>query len=447
MLPTRQDTRVLAVLALVIAAAVLVFESGDYFLRNVHDIETVGRKPTVIREFGDGLPVAQSFTPQRDGLHSITVSIASDQPAIISFEFSLIRKGVIADWPDEPITKRAVQMSVPAGVTRETIDFPPVSRSLKRTFVATYRLLDVMRPGSSTSGPRVALSAWADDAYAGGSLTVGVDQRWGDLAFSAQVDPPTRLARLNGALNATLPPRLGLGTVGLALVSSLYGLLLAAVCVMGVRAIARSDLVTARDATPSQVEPTPPGAGWRLRTAGGIAFVVAAPLLFAAILVTRERVAVDLIDQLDSARMESPSGMHAAFSQIEEVINGQSPPALFAHPPSHVTWHVQVPSQRPLFKTFIALRTSVWEGKSDGAGFEVSVTDGTQVTTVSRELNPGRRINDRAWLELDLDLAPYAGRAVDISLSTSPGPRGDVAWDWALWGHPRIISRQWPHRG
>ena len=39
--------------------------------------------------------------------------------------------GLLADWPDEPITKRLVQMSVPAGVTKQTIDFPPVSRSSK----------------------------------------------------------------------------------------------------------------------------------------------------------------------------------------------------------------------------------------------------------------------------------------------------------------------------
>ena len=446
MLPTRLATRGLAVLALVIAAAVLVFECGDYFLRNVRDVETAGRKPTVIREFGDGLPVAQSFTTQRDGLHSVTVSIASDQPAVISFEFSLIRRGIIADWPDEPITRRAVQMSVPPGVTRETIDFPPVSRSRRRTFVATYRLLDVMRPGSSTSGPRVALSAWADEAYPGGALTVGANQRWGDLAFSAQVDPPTRAARLKGTLDAMLPGWLPLGKIGLAVLASLYGLLLATVCMAAVRAVPITDVLTERGAMP-QDEPIGPGAMRSLRTAGGVALGVAAPILLAAILMTRERVAVDLLDQLDAARMESPSGMHAAFSQIEEVINGLSPPALFAHPPSHVTWHVQVPSQRPLFKTYIALRTWVWEGKSDGAGFEVSVTDGTQVTTVSRFLNPRYRFNDRAWVELDLDLAPYAGRAVDISLSTSPGPKGDVAWDWALWGMPRIISRQWPHRG
>jgi hypothetical protein len=79
---SRYDTRALAVLALVICAAILGIECGEYFLRDVHDIDAVGQKPALVTEFGAGLPVAQSFTVLRDGLHSITVSISSDQPAV-----------------------------------------------------------------------------------------------------------------------------------------------------------------------------------------------------------------------------------------------------------------------------------------------------------------------------------------------------------------------------
>jgi hypothetical protein len=56
-------------------------------------------------------------------------------------------------------------MSVPAGVTKETIDFPPVSRSKNRTFVATFTASDIMRRGSTASDPHVALAAWNDDAF------------------------------------------------------------------------------------------------------------------------------------------------------------------------------------------------------------------------------------------------------------------------------------------
>lgn len=141
--------------------------------------------------------------------------------------------------------------------------------------------------------------------------------------------------------------------------------------------------------------------------------------------------------------MESPAGMHGGFSRIEEVINGESPPALFAHPPSRVTWRVNVPAKRPVFKTSIALRPYVWEHRSDGVTFDVSITDGAQKTRATRFLNPGSLMNDRAWVEMDVDLSAYAGRTAEIALVTSPGPRDDVGWDWAMWGNPRIVSLRW----
>jgi hypothetical protein len=161
------------------------------------------------------------------------------------------------------------------------------------------------------------------------------------------------------------------------------------------------------------------------------------------ILVTRERVAVNLLDQLDTARLESPMGMHGGFSRIEEVINGLSPAALFAHPPSRVTWTVTVPARKPWLKTYVALRPYVWEHRSEGVTFDISVSDGSHETTTTRFLNPGYRLNDRAWVEMNLDLSEFAGRSVEVSLATSAGPTGHLAWDWALWGNPRIVSQRW----
>jgi len=440
---SRHDTRALAVLALVVCAAILGIECGEYFFRDVHDINALGEKPTLVTEFGAGGPVSQSFTVHRDGLHAMTISISSDQAAVIGFEFALIRKGQLADWPDEPILKRLVQMSVPAGVTRQTIDFPPVSRSKDRTFVATFTMSDVMRRGSTADDPHVALTAWADDAVRGGSLKVGTEDRWGDLAFSAQVDPPTHLRRLADSLNLALALPLHLGRTSLIGLAAAYGMLLALVCYVALSTWRPVDGWTTGIIDVGRVaRPEKRTLQW-IRVAATWSFAVATPLLFMAILVTRERVAVSLLDQLDTARMESPAGMHVGFSRIEEVINGFSPPALFAHPPSRVTWKITVPAQKPIFKTNIALRPYVWEHRSDGVQFDVAVTDGLHETSVSRFLNPGSRLNDRAWVELAVDLSEYAGRTVELSLATSAGPHGDVGWDWALWGDPRIVSLRW----
>src|SRR5262249_44625897 len=137
-----------------------------------------------------------------------------------------------------------------------------------------------------------------------------------------------------------------------------------------------------------------------LRIAGTVMLATATPLLFAAILVTRERVTENLLDELDSARLESPAGMHGGFIRIEEVINGFSPPVLFAHPPSRITWTVQIPVQKPVFRANLALRPYVWEHRSDGVTFEVTIADGSHETKVSRFLNPGSSLNDRAWVEM-----------------------------------------------
>jgi len=440
---SRHDTRALAVLALVICAAILGIECGEYFLRDVHDINAVGEKTTLVTEFGAGVPISQSFTVRRDGLHSMTVSISSDRAAVIGFEFALIRKGQLADWPDEPIAKRLVQMSVPAGVTSQTIDFPPVSRSRDRSFVATFTMSDVMRRGSTAADPHVALAAWADDAVRGGALKVGTEDRWGDLAFSAQVDPPTRLQRLTDSLNLALAPVVHLGRSSLIALAAACGMLLTLVCYVGVSTWRPVDgwTTVVNDAVRVD-QPEQRTLHW-IRAAATLSLAVATPLLFTAILVTRERVAVNLLDELDTARMESPAGMHVGFSRLEEVINGFSPPALFAHPPSRVTWKITVPAQKPMFRTHIALRPYVWEHRSDGVTFDVAITDGSHETSASRFLNPGDLLNDRAWVEMAVDLSEYAGRSVEIALITSAGPRGDVGWDWALWGDPRIVSLRW----
>jgi hypothetical protein len=439
----RHDTATLAVLAFVVCAAVLGIECGRYFLSAVHDVDAVGQKPTLVTEFGAGVPVSQSFTVLRDGLHAITIAISSDQPAVIGFQFALIRKGPIAGWPDEPIMKRLVQMSVPAGVTKETIDFPPVSRSKDRTFVATLTASDVMRRGSTASDPRIALLAWADDAFRGGALRVGSDDRWGDLAFSAQVDPPRRLQRLRDSLDTALAPALQPGRATIVVMGAFYAALLGVVCYLGLRPPRPIDSLKGGVGAFGGVDAPENRTLAPTRIASAVTLAVATPLLLAAILVTRERVAVNLLDQLDGARLESPSGMHGGFSRIEEVINGLSPPALFAHPPSRVTWTVNVPVRKPVLKTNVALRPYVWENRSDGVTFDVSVSDGKHETTMTRFLNPGYQLNDRAWVEMDLDLSEYAGASVHVTLATSAGPRGNLAWDWALWGNPRIVSLRW----
>ena len=47
---------------------------------------------------------------------------------------------------------------------------------------------------------------------------------------------------------------------------------------------------------------------------------------------------------------------------------------------------------------------------------------------------------DQHWHPYLLDLSPYAGQTIQLTLQTGPGPVGDFTGDWAGWGLPRIVQ-------
>jgi hypothetical protein len=44
------------------------------------------------------------------------------------------------------------------------------------------------------------------------------------------------------------------------------------------------------------------------------------------------------------------------------------------------------------------------------------------------------------WQHAVVDLSSYAGKRVDVELVTDPGPAGDVTYDHAVWGEPRVLA-------
>jgi hypothetical protein len=59
---------------------------------------------------------------------------------------------------------------------------------------------------------------------------------------------------------------------------------------------------------------------------------------------------------------------------------------------------------------------------------------------LSREVSAGGR---PAAGEIDLDLAPYAGKKVQLELAALPGPRGERG-SWVQWRNPRIVKESKP---
>jgi hypothetical protein len=153
----------------------------------------------------------------------------------------------------------------------------------------------------------------------------------------------------------------------------------------------------------------------------------------------QDEVVVDLMERLDEAAMESPRGLHGAFEVLDVAINGQLIPAVFAHAPSKITWRIDVPACASL-RADLGIVPGVWEQPGDGVSFRVGVAEGGAYHELhTRHVNPMGALEDRVWIPIDVALAPYAGRPVELILETLAGPADNPWYDWALWGAPRVV--------
>ena len=118
-------------------------------------------------------------------------------------------------------------------------------------------------------------------------------------------------------------------------------------------------------------------------------------------------------------------------------IDGDNRPVLFMHPPSSASEEVWIPEGARLEYT-VAMDPGAWDKTIDGVEFRVSIREGDQATPIlTRRVNPRSRPQDRGWLSGTADLARFAGRRVEIVLSTDPVASAD--YDWAGWAAARVV--------
>ena len=88
---------------------------------------------------------------------------------------------------------------------------------------------------------------------------------------------------------------------------------------------------------------------------------------------------------------------------------------------------------RPSDGVRVAVEVSWEETADDPVPVSGAVEDGDRRTLEvwRRELGP--EAVGAAWVEADIDLSPWTGRAVTLRLLTDPGPSGDPLHDYALW--------------
>ena len=159
---------------------------------------------------------------------------------------------------------------------------------------------------------------------------------------------------------------------------------------------------------------------------------------------------IDLLSEVHHVRTgivhkgkELPRQRGATFQKTEVSIAGVGKSAIDAHPPhqhipgDHIRrnsstfgeWTLSLPDiATSLYLDFdIGLREG--SEKSDGVTFIISI----QGAEIFRRLHKRQK-----WKHVRLDLTPYRNQRVTLRFSTTPGPAGDPAWDWAMWGEPKI---------
>ena len=153
---------------------------------------------------------------------------------------------------------------------------------------------------------------------------------------------------------------------------------------------------------------------------------------------------IDLVSQIHLARtgillngVALPRQRGATFRQVEASIAGVQKPAIHAHPPyqgisgdAFGEWTIPLPESPNICLKFdIGLRDGS-EG-SDGVTFIVSV-EGDEIFH--------EHYDAQRWQHFSLDLTRYQKQRITLRFTTTPGPVGNGAWDWAVWGEPKIVS-------
>lgn len=138
-----------------------------------------------------------------------------------------------------------------------------------------------------------------------------------------------------------------------------------------------------------------------------------------------------------------PGGM--VEQRQSETLDKVDRSAVFMHPAggaiaSSATYPIaRVPDNAKL--TFsIGLQPRAWrDGKSDGVEFTVElVSEGRTAVLFHHYLDPRQADIEQGWMDVEVDLSAFAGRAVELRLMTSAGPAGDNLDDRALWGEPLL---------
>lgn len=176
----------------------------------------------------------------------------------------------------------------------------------------------------------------------------------------------------------------------------------------------------------------------------GVAGVIAAAtVIWMSTVRLSEAPSLSLVDAYPNTVKRSIFAEVEAFSVYDASVAGETKRAVYARPPSRITWRMTPPPASKL-QAWLALRSESWTQVGNGVVFRIGVSDGhTYHELLTRHVNPYETGDDRRWIPVAIDLTPFSGKAVDLIFNTDPGPPGvpaDGRNDLALWGEPTVAS-------
>ena len=157
-----------------------------------------------------------------------------------------------------------------------------------------------------------------------------------------------------------------------------------------------------------------------------------------------EPVAIDLIQLLPQAdRRSVPGPAELAIRVVTVTVNGESKPCILEQAHGRITFRL-TPPPSAWFTASLAVDPSAWDKEGDGVLFRLGVSGpGIEYEELlNQHLNPAANKSERRFVPVAIDLAAWAGREINLILSTNasvPGRSDDLRHDLALWGAPTLV--------
>ncbi len=142
----------------------------------------------------------------------------------------------------------------------------------------------------------------------------------------------------------------------------------------------------------------------------------------------------DLRAQLPRARIATPNPDFVGPTTV--TLEGRTREAILAHPPSEIAYRLRLPHRASL-QGWVAIEPNCHGLVEEGVVFSVAI-EGEERFQV--HLNPRHRTEDRDWHAFRVNLEPWGGSTIELTLQTSVPGGARIDHATAGWASLEIVS-------